>query len=150
INPGTVYLLSPGDQKIFRSNNGGAAWTDVTGSFPGGYNWSQFSYDFHITASTAIDQFKKPQDSIFVGMIDLNHAPFGGGSWRSMGQTYTPQALTHNDQHSMAVNPRNPNDLLVGNDGGLYRLSYNAKRDTWLFDSSPNISLGITQFYHGA
>jgi photosystem II stability/assembly factor-like uncharacterized protein len=150
IDNNTVYLLSPGDEKIFKSTDAGANWTDITGSFPGGYNWSQYNYDFHVTTSTITNRFGRTADAVYVGMIDIEQSPNAGGLWRSLGATYTDQAITHNDQHSMAVNPRNPYDMLVGNDGGVYRLTYNAKRDTWLFDSTPNMSLGITQFYHGA
>ncbi len=149
-DPNTVYLLSPGDQNILKSTDAGTTWTDITGAFPGGYNYSQGYYDFHITTSSLVDRFKKVQDAVYVGLIDVDQSPNGGGLWRSMGLSYTDQAITHNDQHAMAVNPRNPNDMLVGNDGGLYRLTYNPTRDTWSFDTSPNKTLGITQFYHAA
>jgi photosystem II stability/assembly factor-like uncharacterized protein len=149
-DPLAVYLLSPGDQKVFASKDAGGTWVDMTGDIPGGYNWSQGWYDYQITVSSRLDPFNRPVDVVYVGLIDLAQSPFGGPAWRSIGRTYTAGALTHNDQHSMAVNPRNPNDMMVGNDGGLYRLTFNPKQDTWLFDSTPNRSLGITQFYHAA
>jgi hypothetical protein len=46
----------------------------------------------------------------------------------------------------VAINPNNPNDLLVGCDGGVFRLAYNPTANTWTF-SSLNVPLGITQFY---
>lgn len=150
INAATVYLLSPGDQAIFKSTDGGATWTNVTGGFPGGYNWSQYSYDFQITTSSLVDRFNRLQDAVYVGLIDLVQSPDGGNLWRSVGLSYTNGALTHNDQHSMAVNPKDPNDMLVGNDGGLYRLAFNSRRDTFTFNTVSNQNLGITQFYHAA
>jgi photosystem II stability/assembly factor-like uncharacterized protein len=149
-NPQAVYVLSPGDQKVFASKDAGNTWTDITGDIPGGYNWSQGWYDYHITVSTRLNPLNQPVDVVYVGLIDIVQSPFGGATWRSLGKTYTAAALTHNDQHSMAVNPRNANDMLVGNDGGLYRLTFNPKNDSWFFDTSPNKGLGITQFYHAA
>ena len=67
--------------------------------------------------------------------------------WRSVGQTYkSDAALLHNDQHALAVNPNDPNTLLVGCDGGAYRFVYDPNAGTWNY-TSLNAALGITQFY---
>src|SRR4029077_12664564 len=64
-----------------------------------------------------------------------------------IGKSYEDTALTHNDQHSFAVNPNNPNEMLVGNDGGAYLLAFNPTTNDWSFDTRLNENLGITQFY---
>ncbi|MGA9390948.1 MAG: hypothetical protein WBV69_10930, partial [Candidatus Sulfotelmatobacter sp.] len=56
-------------------------------------------------------------------------------------------ALTHNDQHALASNPSNPRELLIGNDGGAYVLTFNEGTTTWTFDSTINEGIGITQLY---
>ena len=74
-------------------------------------------------------------------------SPDGGGTWQTLGgPTYSIDSILHNDQHCVAVNPNDPNDLLVGCDGGAFRLAYNPAANTWAF-TSLNVPLGITQFY---
>jgi len=140
IDPATVYVLSCGDQKIFKSTNRGDSWTDITGSFPGGYNWSQSWYDYHITTGKGASA-----DLVFVGLIDIVYSPDGGATWQTIGgPTYSTSAITHNDQHSLGINPNNENEVLVGNDGGIFLYTWNGSRWT---SQGLNRSLGITQFY---
>jgi hypothetical protein len=49
----------------------------------------------------------------------------------------------------MAINPRNPNELLVGTDGGVYRLTYTPSTGA-VNIVGLNATLGITQFYAAA
>ncbi len=145
----TVYLLAGQPRKIYKSTNAGANWTDITAGFPNGnnnYNWSQHSYDFYIETSYRMEG-GSPVDVIYVGLIDIAQSRDGGSTWQSIGQTYTSNALTHNDQHVLRVNPNNPDQLLVGNDGGVYMLNYNPSNNTWSFDTSLSKFLGVTQFY---
>jgi fibronectin type 3 domain-containing protein len=153
-SPNTVYLLCGQVQKVLKSTDAGANWTDVSVGFPNGnatqgatYNWSQYTYDDHITCSTRADT---GSDVVYVGLIDVVASPDGGGTWQSVGQTYTDGALTHNDQHCMAIDPANPNQALVGNDGGVYGLTFTPSTGTWTFDTSLNKRVGVTQFYHAA
>lgn len=151
--PNTVYLLSGANEKVYKSTDAGATWTDTTNNFPADdqtgdrYNWSQEWYDLHIACST---NPSNGQDMVYVGLIDFVASRDGGATWQSVGRTYTSGALTHNDQHCMAVNPTNPNDVLVGNDGGIYRLAYTPSSGTWAFDTTVSARLGITQFYRAA
>lgn len=149
--PDTVYVLGAKDRKIYKSTTAGNSWTDITAGFPSGnasvgtnYNWSQYWYDYHITCSTNPNT---GQDMVYVGLIDLAASPDGGATWQSVGRTYDTDARTHNDQHCMTVNPSNPNEMLVGNDGGVYRLTYTPATGTWAFDTNLSGMLGITHFY---
>ncbi|MGV3724424.1 MAG: hypothetical protein ACO1SX_26320 [Actinomycetota bacterium] len=148
ITPGTAYLLSGTDRLIHRTTDAGATWTSISAGFPNdldpgdNYNWSQSTYDYHIATSV-----NGTSDVVYVGLIDLVASPDGGTTWTSVGATYTAQALSHNDQHCVAINPRNPNEVLVGNDGGVYRMSYTPSTGTATFNTTLNARLGITQFY---
>lgn len=136
----TAYVLSTADQKIFKTTNSGSSWTDITAGFPGGYNWSQGFYDWYIAC------YKDgSNDHLMVGLIDVVESPNGGTNWQSVGLSYTTGAKTHNDQHSFAANPTNPNEILIGNDGGLYKATGGSGK--WVITGLSD-KLGITQFYN--
>ncbi len=148
VNPEVVYLLVGQDSKILKSTDGGTNWTDTTNNFPTGYIWSQQSYNYHIETSKRMVGTTLT-DVIYVGQVDLVQSADGGTTWASIGgPSYTNGSLVHNDQHSLAINPLNPNDALVGNDGGLFRFAYTpGGSGTW---TSLNKNLGGIQFYDGA
>lgn len=142
-DPDVAYLLLGGLQRIFKTADAGKNWIDITAGHPGGYNWAQDWYDLWLTCSTS------PRgDVVYVGLIDVTQK-VGGAGWRSVGVTYTPGALAHNDQQNAAVDPSDPNHLLMASDGGAYSFRYDPKKDTWAF-TSHNAKLGITQIYRAA
>lgn len=146
----TLYFLDTDGQKIYKSTNAGTSWTDTTNDFPGAYNWSQSWYDWHIYCSTR-NNGGSPVDVIYVGLITVAQSIDGGASWRHVGganftSTYSNTAIAHNDQHSATINPANPNELLIGNDGGVYRFTYNPTNDSYAWNTL-NKNLGISQFY---
>lgn len=149
VDPNTVYLLTPSTRNIWKSTNAGASWTSVSAGFVNGtnnYNWSQGSYDFFMTTS------KTPAnaDVIYVGLIDVVQSINGGASWQSVGgPAYSNSSIAHNDQHCIAINPLNPNQALVGGDGGIFRLTYAPAGNTWSWNYLSR-NLGITQFYRMA
>jgi photosystem II stability/assembly factor-like uncharacterized protein len=153
--PGTLYLTLDFDQQvgsIWKSVNYGASWQNVTNNFisnPGyaQYAWSQSYYDDHIEVGTGQDAQGRTQDVIYVGLIDLVRSTDGGQTWASLGgPTYTSNAILHNDQHSLMINPANAKEALVGCDGGVYRLTFDANNAPSYV--SLNAHLGIAQLYH--
>lgn len=151
--PGVLYAMYGSDQKIYRSTDFGANWKEITKGFPGGYNWSQSFYDYHINATT--ETSVGYADVLYIGLIDLVNSPLAmvGDEvpWQSVGgPSYTDNSILHNDQHSMAFNPRDPGEALVGHDGGVYRFHYDWGSNTWWYDYEINKRIGITQFYAAA
>jgi hypothetical protein len=164
------------DARVFRgvpqaSPGTGWSWTDVTGTFPlqAGplNNLAQASYDLHITAGATV--YADPTnpgntvlgDMVYAGAISLAVAsaqdPFnadparrnilGGPDWTDISFTLTPSARMHNDQHSFAFNPHVLNESMAGNDGGVYKISYNPFTQFWGIDAQISATLGVTQFY---
>jgi len=152
-NPETVYLLSGTDELILKSDSHGDRWESITRAFPSclgdksDYNWSQSDYDFYI--ETALNP-QTNEDIIYVGLIDIVASIDDGQSWKSVGKTYQADALTHNDQHTLVVNPQQPNELLAGNDGGVYGVTFDPATNAWSFQTDLNTDLGLTQFYRMA
>jgi photosystem II stability/assembly factor-like uncharacterized protein len=142
--PGTLYLMATARNRIFKSIDYGANWNDVTNNFPDGFNWIQYFYNYHLTTSV-VQVGSSLQDAIYAGQIDIVLSTDGGASWNSIGgPTYSWDAVTHNDQHCAAVNPTNPNEVLIGNDGGIYRYTITPSGGVMTGLSK---TLGITQFY---
>lgn len=127
-NPNNVYVLDSENQTLITSGNQGATWTNVSATLPAGtaggvsdYNWSQSDYDYHLECGT-----RGTGDLLFLGEIDLTESADGGRTWTSIGgPTYELNAVSHNDQHCLTLNPINPNQALFGNDGGVYTVTYN-------------------------
>jgi hypothetical protein len=144
--PDTLYALDDNNHRVWKSVNAGGSWTNTTndflngGVFVGGdYNWSQIGYDSCIATSS-----KAGNDVVYVGLIDVEKSTNGGNSWNSIGGATwdVVSSRIHNDQHSIAVDPSNPDNLLLLNDGGAYSYHESANSTTPL-----NARLSITQFF---
>ncbi len=138
-NPNRVYLMSGNASQVWRSDNAGNSWTALNPTEDGGFYQSWYDAHLHVSQDSASN------DVIYLGLVDLVQRT-GTGTWRSIAYGFTESALIHVDQHAFAINPRNPNEALAGNDGGVYRLVYNPSTGTVSY-TSLNANLGITQFY---
>lgn len=159
IDPNTVYLLAPEERLVLRSTDGGANWTDITAGIPSqlgsdpNYNWSQYYYNYHLQTSTIPAAAGGLVDALYVQNIDLAvwSPEFGAGtaSWKSIGgPTFSSSnSVLHNDQHSFAVDPNNPLNMLIGCDGGVFGLTYSPPTQAYTV-TSMNRVYTTHQFYH--
>ncbi len=152
VNPQTVFLMRGYESEILQSDDGGNTWNDITAGLPvgnNGYNWSQAYYDYHLTTSTYPLQGGGTGDVLYTGLIDLAQWREGAG-WQSIGgPTFDNSSILHNDQHCMTINPQNPNEALVGCDGGVFRLVYSPNSNTWTVNNLNPVG-DRTQFYRVA
>ena len=122
---------------LFVWNDGTSAWTQppaagvYTGNGRGDFG-GQGLYDLAL----AVD----PRDSrrVYVAGIRGFRSTDGGLTFKAMGMEI------HCDWHTIVVDPRNPDILYAGTDGGVF-VSTDAG-DTW---TSRNAGLAITQYYPG-
>ncbi|MGB0403817.1 MAG: T9SS type A sorting domain-containing protein [Salibacteraceae bacterium] len=154
-----VYVVSSGgsgdtDTEFFKkSSNGGSTWTTVAiptyasnsaKHFTRGQAWYDLILWVHPTN----------KDMVIAGGVDLHRTTNGGTSWSPIsywnnGQSPLPEV--HADQHMIISRPGNNNEILIGNDGGVY-YSSNAGNSTV---SAPTFAhrvknFNVTQFYSAA
>jgi len=121
-NPKTVFALIQSDAGgtsdlddpyskaggVFRSDDAGATWTRQSKLDPRPFYFSQIRVD--------------PQNDkrVYVLGFMLHVSDDGGKTWRE-----DRFKDVHSDNHALAIDPRTPERMLLGTDGGLYE-SYNA------------------------
>ncbi|MEZ0324290.1 MAG: WD40/YVTN/BNR-like repeat-containing protein [Fimbriimonas sp.] len=138
-DPDGVYVIGPINQRVYKSMNGGAAWTEITAGLNA--DWSQSDYDNFVTVGK-----NGANDVVYIGLISVHASPNGGSTWADIGLTATASAKWHNDQHSMTLHPTNPNEGFVCADGGLAQVVYNPAGNSATF-TMKNASFGDEQFY---
>ncbi|HEV8284709.1 MAG TPA: exo-alpha-sialidase [Chitinophagaceae bacterium] len=145
-DPQRVYLMmqdSLTDRVLtfYRSNDGGATWTNFTVSSIPNLNAAlngttgnpQTWYDL----IAAVDPTNP--DIVIVGGIGLTKSTDGGSSW----STSISSPTIHVDQHALVF--FNPSTLFIGNDGGIYFSSnINVASPTY---TQKNNGFNVTQFY---
>ena len=110
---------------LYKSNDGGATWTKQSNTNARPMYFSQLRID------------PVNPDRIYMGGVGLHLSLDGGRTFE------TDVALvTHDDVHGIWINPKNPDHVIIGSDGGL-STSYDMSR-TWSF--LPNVPVGL--FYH--
>ena len=114
-------------QAIYRSNNNGSTWVKKSIA---GINNAPYTYWFGKIIADPVDS-----NAVYLTGLDLYKSTNGGLSWSDI---FTNM---HIDQHAVAFHPDNPDIILVGNDGGVYRAQDGIEDATHLN------TLPITQFY---
>lgn len=116
---------APSASGTYRSTDGGATWTKMSSTNPRPMYFSNLRVD------------PVNPDRVYMGGVGLHMSVDGGKSFE------TDAALViHDDIHAIWVNPKNPDHVLIGGDGGL-GVSYDLSR-TWQF--IPTLPVGL--FYH--
>jgi photosystem II stability/assembly factor-like uncharacterized protein len=103
--------------RIWRSNDGGAAWLDLTGTLPASLtkerciNRIECSPTAEGTAYVAISRHRQDDRTPY-----LFRTTDFGASWQSLAGNLPPDAAVH----VVRTSPRNPDLLLAGTERGLY------------------------------
>ncbi|MFQ5614372.1 MAG: glycosyl hydrolase [Anaerolineae bacterium] len=127
--PGRVWaLVEASEPGLYRSDDGGATWRKLTDKGELRYRPWYFS---HVIAH--------PQEPNTVYILNLD-------IWKSIdgGQTFNKVASPHGDNHDLWIDPRRPERMIQGNDGGAC-VSFNGG-ETW----STIYNQLTAQFYHVA
>ena len=114
-----------GPTGLYRTDDGGASWRKVSGVNPRPMYFSQVRID------------PSTPDRVYMGGVKMQMTVDGG---RSM-ETSASMAI-HDDIHAIWLDPRNPDHVLIGGDGGI-GVSYDQAK-TWQFQA--NLPVGL--FYH--
>ncbi|MFK7821855.1 MAG: WD40/YVTN/BNR-like repeat-containing protein, partial [Planctomycetaceae bacterium] len=125
-NPDVVYANIEADKGgVYRSNNGGRSWQQVNSD--------------RVTVARAwyyIEIFADPTDENHVYVLN---APMLNSI--DVGKTFAPLPVAHTDQHDMWINPGNPQNMVLANDGGAC-VTFNGGK-SW----SPQNNQPTAQFY---
>ncbi len=116
---------------ILQSTDGGANWTPVTVPNLGDFCW--------YALILAVD----PNDAnrVWAGDQNLFVSDDAGGSWTSIGGV-------HVDHHAIVYAPGSSDQMVFGNDGGVYRCTNASAANPTL--TPKNDSYNVTQFYTNA
>ena len=127
--PTTVYILNTAPFELYKLV--GPNW--VTINLPASFDLSQLN----VNLIMGVDP--DDPDNLFIGGVKAIYSTNGGTSWNSLKGG-------HDDYHSYAFHTSNPNEFLIGNDGGVYRMNWtNLGADAEDLNSGYN----VTQFYAG-
>ena len=126
---------------VWKSTNGGDTWTQVgTPSGAGTQMW----YDAGVTVS--------PTDPnvLFISTVDLFRSLDGGATYLNLTQAYGGGPV-HPDNHARAIVGGDANQVINGNDGGVYYVSdaltaSSAFTAHWV---AMNDTLPTIEIYHG-
>jgi photosystem II stability/assembly factor-like uncharacterized protein len=131
-NPNIAYALYTNGSTysgFFKTTNAGLNWTNANG---GGLQngFSTFSWYFgQVRVHPTIPEI------VYVLDLEVMKSTNSGTSWSEISGS------VHVDQHALAFKPGDPNLLILGNDGGMYRTSSGGSSFTKVQ------SLPVTQFY---
>ena len=137
-NPNFVYSIfktTTGNNisGIYKSSNKGLNWTAMPMS---GVQSSGFDWYFGLIEVDPTDHNK-----VYIGSVDIFRTT-NGTSWVNLTNSYSGTFdQQHPDQHVLWINPASPNNLICGNDGGIFET--NSGNAPW----TKSYDLPITQFY---
>ncbi|SFI12456.1 T9SS type A sorting domain-containing protein [Halpernia frigidisoli] len=168
-NPQKAYILMQGNGaaepvRILKTTDGGANWlatndatptitlpADADTSIPANdFTRGQSFYDLIIVADPTND------DQVYVGGIDIFKSIDGATSWTQISKWSNNNNLlnlnvanVHADQHTLLFNPKNANQMLSGNDGGVFYVANKTNFTGATGFAVRNSRYNVTQFYRG-
>ncbi len=110
---------------VYKSTDGGDSWAQMTDFNPRAFYFSRIMAD------------PKDPEHVWMGGWFLYSSTDGGRTFHA-----GPANIAHVDYHALAVDPNDPDHLLIGNDGGLY-ISWDGG-DKWDFHNT----MAVGQFYN--
>jgi photosystem II stability/assembly factor-like uncharacterized protein len=130
--PNVVYAYVEAETSaLFRSDDLGENWREVNAE--GGMQARPFYFGSIVVDPTDPDRVYKHGYSLTVSTDG------GKTSTNAMTQGFRP--VVHSDSHALWINPTNPNEVLLGTDGGVY-VSYD-RGNAWRLVRT----LPVSQFY---
>jgi photosystem II stability/assembly factor-like uncharacterized protein len=128
-NSERVYaLIEAPDGGLYRSDDSGENWELLNNDRA---FWQRAWYYMHIIADP------QSADVVYIANVDFYKSSDGG-------HTFNKVKVPHGDNHGMWIDPKDPNRMIVANDGGV-TLSLDGGKNWTRQDNQPT-----AQFYHVA
>ena len=110
--------------RLFRSDNAGGLWTELPTTGEDGAIDSVLNYcDIQCDYDNVVEVDPSNPDIVYAGG-EYNYGLASGGIYRSVNGGMTWQSLgfdLHPDFHALALQPGNPQHIVIGNDGGVWQ-----------------------------
>ncbi|OZV70972.1 VPS10 domain-containing protein [Winogradskyella aurantia] len=116
--------------EIYKSTDGGKTWKKTHEDYLDGVYFSYGYYFGHIHVSPA------NEEHIYIYGVPILKSKDGGKSFSSISAENV-----HSDHHALWINPKHPDHLINGNDGGV-NITYD-DGENWIKNNSP----AVGQFY---
>lgn len=116
--------------EVYKSTDGGNTWKKTHDDYLDGIYFSYGYYFGHIHVSPV------NENDIYIYGVPIVKSKDGGKNWTSISAENV-----HADHHALWINPKNPNHLIDGNDGGV-NITYDDGAN-WIKNNSPSVG----QFY---
>ena len=116
--------------EVYKSTDGGKTWKKTHDDYLDGIYFSYGYYFGHIHVSPA------NENHIYIYGVPILKSKDGGETFKSISAENV-----HADHHALWINPKNPNHLVNGNDGGV-NITYD-DGENWIKNNSPSVG----QFY---
>ena len=116
--------------EVYKSTDGGQTWSKTHNDYLDDLYYSYGYYFGHVYVSPA------NQNDIYVYGVPILKSKDGGQTFTSISAENV-----HADHHALWINPKNPNHLINGNDGGV-NITYDDGAN-WIKNNSPSVG----QFY---
>ena len=117
--------------EVYKSTDGGNTWAKTHEGYIDDLYYSYGYYFGHIHTSPS------NPDHIYIYGVPILKSKDGGQTFNSIDSENV-----HSDHHALWINPKNPNHLINGNDGGV-NISYD-DGENWTKNNSPTVG----QFYY--